>query len=226
MLVEPKLLSFFDPLRTDLRTDDSDWKWDPRSPMGSAAALISYVARHNNMDGALVAFELGNEPDLAHYAYNVTLRAGTFPISPARYAADFSTLRRVLAEAYPAGNAPLVIGPSVANAGPTGGGLFWRQFFANASAGRVDGASYHHYYGAAKKATTANAHSPSLLDGSSVSIPAWPRTWRRRRRQAHRSGWTRRPLSTAAAPRLSPIALSPDLPGSTSSARPQDSGRT
>jgi hypothetical protein len=70
-----------------------------------------------------VVWELSNEPDLAHYAYNISDHS-VFPVPPKQLVADHRVLRALLSELSPAATRQedlLVVGPDVANAGSSGG---------------------------------------------------------------------------------------------------------
>ena len=63
---------------------------------------------------------------------------------------------------------PFIAGPDVANAGYSGGKRYWSDYFSNATdLGQGPGVNYatwHHYYGSGETATTADTHSPAVLD--------------------------------------------------------------
>eukprot|EP01043_Picozoa_sp_COSAG02_P050312 COSAG02_NODE_5158_length_4582_cov_15.877091_2_plen_365_part_00 len=138
-------------------------RWDD-GPTSAAASLLAFTYAQ---DWAPVVWELANEPDLFHYAYNLTDHS-VFPVSPLQLAKDHASLRSLLARLAPssAATTPVVVGPDVANAGPTGGGKYWAEYFSNQSAvgGHVDAATWHHYYGSSKTATLQDTHSPLVLD--------------------------------------------------------------
>jgi heparanase 1 len=139
-------------------------RWDD-GPTSAAAGLLAFT--YAQQSWAPVVWELANEPDLFHYAYNLTDHS-VFPVPPAQLAKDHASLRSLLARLAPssAASKPVVIGPDVANAGPTGGGKYWAEYFGNQSAagGHVDAATWHHYYGSSKTATLEDTHSPLVLD--------------------------------------------------------------
>jgi heparanase 1 len=145
-------------------------RWDD-GPDSAAAGLVAFT--NAQPDWAPVVWELANEPDLFHYAYNISDHS-VFPVPPEQLAEDHASLRRLLARLDPASStasAPVVVGPDVANAGPTGGRKYWAEFFGNQSAagppqarGHVDAATWHHYYGSSKTATLEDTHSPAVLD--------------------------------------------------------------
>jgi len=83
---------------------------------------------------------------------------------------DHAALRALISELSPtAAQEPLlIVGPDVANAGPSGGRKYFEEYFGNQTSlvkGRgVDAATWHHYYGSSKTATLADTHSPAVLD--------------------------------------------------------------
>ena len=139
-------------------------RWDC-GPTSAAAGLLAFT--YTQPSWAPVVWELGNEPDLFHYVYNISDHS-VFPVPPMKLAEDHASLRHLLARLAPSSSAtqPLVIGPDVANAGPTGGGKYWAEYFGNQSTvgGHVDAATWHHYYGSSRTATLADTHSPLVLD--------------------------------------------------------------
>ena len=159
-------------------------RWDADLRTSAAAALLNYT--FSQPWGATVAWELANEPDLFHYSYNLSDH-GVCPVPPAQLVRDHTALRELIDETRRLHSSssssssssspsppPLVVGPDVANAGPTGGARFWAQYFGNESAqharapggggGGVGAASWHHYYGSAKTATAETTHDPAVLD--------------------------------------------------------------
>jgi heparanase 1 len=146
-------------------------RWDS-GPSSAAAGLLAFTHAQQPSWPAVV-WELANEPDLFHYAYNISDHS-VFPVPPKQLVADHAALRRLLATVAPpssspatAATQPLVVGPDVANAGSTGGARYWAEYFGNQSAagGRgVDAATWHHYYGSSKTASLADTHSPAVLD--------------------------------------------------------------
>lgn len=138
-------------------------RWDD-GPNSAAAGLLAFTYAQ---DWSPIVWELANEPDLFHYAYNITDHS-VFPVPPMQLAKDHASLRSLLARLAPSSAAtkPVVVGPDVANAGPTGGGKYWAEYFGNQSAagGHVDAATWHHYYGSSKTATLEDTHSPTVLD--------------------------------------------------------------
>lgn len=139
-------------------------RWDD-SATSAAAGLLAFTYAQKSW--APVVWELANEPDLFHYAYNLTDHS-VFPVPPLQLAKDHASLRSLLARLAPSSLAakPVVVGPDVANAGPTGGGKYWAEYFGNQSSvgGHVDAATWHHYYGSSKTATLQDTHSPVVLD--------------------------------------------------------------
>ena len=91
-------------------------RWDD-GPTSAAAGLLAFTYAQ---DWAPVVWELANEPDLFHYAYNLTDHS-VFPVPPLQLAKDHASLRSLLERLAPSSAAtkPVVVGPDVANAGPT-----------------------------------------------------------------------------------------------------------
>ena len=140
-------------------------RWDS-GPQSAAAQLLRYTFEQKGW--APVVWELANEPDLFHYAYKIADHS-VFPVPPRQLVRDHAALRALIASLSPAAAKQplLVVGPDVANAGPTGGEKYWREYFGNQSAMAargVDAATWHHYYGSSKTATLADTHSPAVLD--------------------------------------------------------------
>ena len=141
-------------------------RWDS-GPQSAAAQLLRYTFAQK--DWAPVVWELANEPDLFHYAYKIADHS-VFPVPPRQLVRDHAALRALIASLSPAAAQQplLVVGPDgkcsrslascfgslkeaaapVANAGPTGGEKYWREYFGNQSAVAahgVDAATWHHY---------------------------------------------------------------------------------
>jgi heparanase 1 len=135
--------------------------WDPTA----AEAFLRYNLKQNYS----IDIELGNEPDLFHYAYNIPDHS-VMPVPPAQMLEDHLTLASLVEEVYAAQSPhlrPMISGPDVANAGPTGGKRYWAEYFGNHSASSGTGvsrATWHHYYGSGKTATIADTYSPATLD--------------------------------------------------------------
>jgi heparanase 1 len=169
------------------KADKSDGgSWDPTA----AEAFLKYNMERNYS----VDIELGNEPDLFHYAYKIPDRS-VMPVPPAQLLQDHLALNTLIEIVYAESGQqrPQVTGPDVANAGPTGGARYWSEYFGNHSVSSGPGisrASWHHYYGSGKTATVADTYSPTTLDklvvqqqqmasileeklGPSANVPIW-----------------------------------------------------
>lgn len=98
--------------------DSSGGSWDPTI----AEPLLQYTHENRKPGDNPVTWELGNEPDLFHYAYNVSNHS-IFPVPPAQLLQDHHTLQQLLANISNGSPtaAGLIAGPDVANAGPSGG---------------------------------------------------------------------------------------------------------
>ena len=174
------LFALNDLLRRDGPSGASVWD------STAASELINATRSHPS-----VSWELANEPDLFHYAFNISDHS-IFPVSPEQLVEDHERLRELL------GPRGFVAGPDVANSGYSGGRRYWREFWGNVSrsgrrlhsSGRetsplLNAATWHHYYGNGKTATTADTHSARVLDSFITSQQAMATALRDASAEAH-----------------------------------------
>lgn len=141
-----------------------------RFDSGDSSAAAQLLRHTYAQKWAPVVWELANEPDLFHYAYNISDHS-VFPVPAKQLVQDHVALRALIAELSPGTvKQQMIVGPDVANAGSSGGKKYWMEYFGNQTARvkppsrGVDAASWHHYYGSSKTATLADTHSPKVLD--------------------------------------------------------------
>ncbi|XP_067658523.1 heparanase-like [Haliotis asinina] len=120
--------------------------WDPTN----AKELLQY----NSAKGyKLAGLELGNEADIFHGAYNVTL-------SPRQLGIDVLNFKKLL-RSTPGYETTLVIGPDV-NVGRSS--AYVAEYFRAGGDRAVDKISYHQYYTSGRTAHLSDFTDPKLMD--------------------------------------------------------------
>ncbi|XP_025082651.1 heparanase-like [Pomacea canaliculata] len=119
--------------------------WDP----SNAQELLRYGSAKNY---SIVGFQLGNEYDLYHSAFNYT-------VLPSQLAKDVLTLSQVLAK-FPLYSSSFIVGPETAS----NNNNFFHGFLASGGATVVRAGSLHHYYMKGSTAVLKNYTDVGVLN--------------------------------------------------------------
>ncbi|KAK7485809.1 hypothetical protein BaRGS_00022990, partial [Batillaria attramentaria] len=118
--------------------------------MENTRQLLDYSAARNY---SIAGFELGNEYDLFHHAFNYNL-------SGSRLAQDYKTLKSFLGN-YPQYASAILLGPETAHPGED----YFKAFLSAGGADTVDASTFHQYYFPGNKSSLDNFTDVRIMDG-------------------------------------------------------------